>query len=77
MDDVIEQGWDGISRVQQIGIKYWEEFNEHKISRPEVEEIGKIVRDASQTVAPGTVCEICGGYDFLLTLLIQVSSWKV
>jgi DNA polymerase IV len=62
LDDIIEQGWDSISRVQQIGIKYYEEFNEHKISRAEVDEIGKIVGDASQVVAPGTVYEICGGY---------------
>jgi DNA polymerase/3'-5' exonuclease PolX len=63
LDDVIEQGWDTISRVQQIGIKYWEEFNEHKISRSEVEEIGRIVGEASQEVARGTVYEICGGFD--------------
>ena len=63
LDDVIEQGWDTISRVQQIGIKYWEEFNEHKISRSEVEEIGRIVGEASQEVARGTVYEICGGYN--------------
>lgn len=62
LDDVIDQGWDSISRVQQIGIKYYDEFNERKISRPEVEEIGKIVGDACQAVAPGTVYEICGGY---------------
>lgn len=62
LDDVIEQGWDTISRVQQIGIKYWEEFNEQKITRSEVEEIGRIVGEASQEVAHGTVYEICGGY---------------
>jgi hypothetical protein len=62
LDDAIEGGWDTLTRVQQIGIKYWEEFNEKKISRSEVEEIGKIVGDASQEVAPGTVYEICGGY---------------
>lgn len=62
LDDVVEGGWDTITRVQQIGIKYYEEFNDHKITRPEVEEIGRIVGDASQEVAPGTVYEICGGY---------------
>lgn len=62
LDDIIEAGWNTLSRVQQIGIKYWEEFNERKISRSEVEEIGRIVGDASQEVAPGTVYEICGGY---------------
>jgi DNA polymerase IV len=61
LDDIIEAGWDILSRVQQIGIKYYEEFNTQKISRPEVEEIGKIVGEASQQVTPGTVFEICGG----------------
>lgn len=61
LDDIIEAGWDILSRVQQIGIKYYEEFNKQKISRPEVEEIGKIVDEASQQVVPGTVFEICGG----------------
>ena len=62
LDDIIEGGWDTLPRVQQIGIKYYEEFNEHKIPRSEVEEIGRIVGDACQAVAAGTVCEICGGY---------------
>jgi len=62
LDDIIEGGWDTLPRVQQIGIKYYEEFNEHKISRSEVEEIGRIVGDACQAVAAGTVYEICGGY---------------
>ena len=61
LDDVVEGGWDTLSRVQQIGIKYYEEFNEHKISRSEVEEIGRIVADACQEVVAGTVYEICGG----------------
>lgn len=61
MDDIIESGWDSLTRVQQIGIKYWEEFNEKKISRSEVEEIGRIVGEVSEEVSPGTVYEICGG----------------
>jgi len=72
LDDIIEGGWDSLSRVQQIGIKYYEEFNEHKIPRSEVEEIGRIVGDASQEVAPGTVYEICGGYYFFHGVLIIV-----
>jgi DNA polymerase IV len=62
LDDIIEGAWDSLPRVQQIGIKYYEEFNEHKISRSEVEEIGRIVGDAAETVAAGTIYEICGGY---------------
>lgn len=61
LDDVVEGAWDSLTRVQQIGIKYYDEFNEHKIPRAEVEEIGRIVGDASQQVGPGTVYEICGG----------------
>ena len=74
LDDVVEGGWDSLPRVQQIGIKYWEEFNEHKISRSEVEEIGRIVGDACQQVAAGTVFEICGGYiSPYITFLILVT----
>jgi DNA polymerase IV len=61
LDDIIESGWDSLTRVQQIGIKYWEGFNEKKISRSEVEEIGRIVGDVTEEVSPGTVYEICGG----------------
>ena len=43
MDDVIEYGWDVLNRVQQIAVKYYEEFKE-KIPRPEVEQIASVIQ---------------------------------
>jgi len=60
----VDQGWEDLTRVQQIGIKFYDEFNEHKISRAEVQEIGRIVNLAAETIAPDTQYEICGGYGF-------------
>jgi DNA polymerase IV len=62
LDDIVEHGWETLTRVQQIGIKFYDEFNEHKISRGEVEEIGMLVYKAAQAFAPDTRYEICGGY---------------
>lgn len=39
IDDVVEFGWDKLSRVRQIGVKYYDEFLE-KIPRLEAERIG-------------------------------------
>lgn len=39
LDDVVEFGWSALTRTQQIGVKYYEEFQQ-KMSRPEVERIG-------------------------------------
>ncbi|MCJ1485781.1 hypothetical protein MMC06_005956 [Schaereria dolodes] len=61
-DDIIEEGWHLLSRVQQIGLKYYDEF-ELKIPRPEVEQIASIVVDhARQLVGNGIECIIVGGY---------------
>lgn len=38
LDDIVEFGWQDLTRVQQIGLKYYEEFKE-MIGRPEVEQI--------------------------------------
>lgn len=43
LDDVIEFGWHDLTRVQQIGLKYYEEF-EQGINRQEVEEIARLIR---------------------------------
>jgi DNA polymerase IV len=42
IDDVVEFGWTGLNRVQQIGVKYYDEF-QVKIPRKEVEEIREVV----------------------------------
>ncbi|KKY20836.1 putative terminal deoxynucleotidyl [Phaeomoniella chlamydospora] len=44
MDDVIEFGWNELNRVQQIGLKYYDEFL-IGIPRSEVETINQIVLD--------------------------------
>lgn len=46
---------------QQIGLKYYEEF-QSKIPRREVERIGEIVKVAVNALYPGAVCMICGSY---------------
>ena len=44
LDDVIEYGWNDLDRVQQIGVKYYDEFLV-PIPRDEVERIGAVVRE--------------------------------
>ena len=62
LDDVIEYGWDTLSRVQQIGVKYYDEFK-LKIPRSEVEFIASVVTyHAKQIIDDGIECIIVGGY---------------
>lgn len=71
LDDIIEFGWQDLTRVQQIGLKYYKEFEE-KIERHEVEEIADLIRQharrcrgmSSSSVDPGGDIEaiIVGGY---------------
>ncbi|KAI9773571.1 MAG: hypothetical protein M1840_006845 [Geoglossum simile] len=62
LDDIVEQGWGSLSRVQQIGVKYFEEFQE-KISREEVESIAKTIAEHARKVRDdGIECCIVGGY---------------
>ena len=49
IDDVVEFGWAGLSRVQQIGVKFYEEFKV-KIPRREVEGIGEVVLRHARSV---------------------------
>ncbi|KAI9845223.1 MAG: hypothetical protein M1837_004978 [Sclerophora amabilis] len=63
LDDIVEYGWDSLSRVQQIGVKYYEEFL-NKIPRAEVESIAaKVAEHARRITNDGTI-ETCivGGY---------------
>ncbi len=62
LDDVIEYGWDTLSRVQQIGLKYYDDFQE-KIPREEVERIAAtVVQHAKKVRDDGIECCIVGGY---------------
>ncbi|KAI4169835.1 MAG: hypothetical protein LQ343_005384 [Gyalolechia ehrenbergii] len=62
LDDLVEFGWNSLTRVQQIGVKYYEEFL-LKIPRAEVEHIANIVkRHARKVVDKRIECIIVGGY---------------
>ena len=71
LDDVVEFGWSTLTRVQQIGVKYYDEFLE-KIPRKEVEDISDtILRHARLVLSipkdkfhtkDDVECIIVGGY---------------
>jgi len=61
LDDVVEFGWKGLTRVQQIGVKFYDELL-RKIPRKEVERIGAVILGAAQRVEPGAQMVIVGGY---------------
>ncbi|KAJ5365360.1 hypothetical protein N7517_008246 [Penicillium concentricum] len=65
LDDIVEHGWNTLSRVQQIGVKFYEEFQEG-IPRDESEGIANVVREHAGRVRPedknGIECVIVGGY---------------
>ncbi|KAI0881162.1 Nucleotidyltransferase [Annulohypoxylon maeteangense] len=60
-DDIVENGWDGLTRVQQIGLKYYDELQE-KISCPEAEEIGRAILIHTNKLRKGFQMVIGGGY---------------
>ncbi|KFA46617.1 hypothetical protein S40293_08529 [Stachybotrys chartarum IBT 40293] len=61
LDDVVEYGWQSLTRVQQIGVKYYDDFK-LKIPRREVEEIGDVVLRCARQMDPGYQMIIVGGY---------------
>ncbi|CAI7618405.1 unnamed protein product [Penicillium bialowiezense] len=64
LDDIVEHGWSTLSRVQQIGVKFYEEFQQG-ISRDETEGIAAVIQDHANRVRPdsgGIDCIIVGGY---------------
>ncbi|KAF2971209.1 hypothetical protein GQX73_g2342 [Xylaria multiplex] len=61
LDDIVEFGWNNITRVQQIGIKYYEELQE-KISRAEVENIAAVILEHTNKIRSGFQMVIVGGY---------------
>ncbi|KAI0854364.1 Nucleotidyltransferase [Daldinia vernicosa] len=61
LDDIIEYGWDSLSRVQQIGVKYYDELQE-KLPRREVEEIGQVILNHANKIHKGFEMVIAGGY---------------
>ncbi|KAJ5179272.1 hypothetical protein N7492_002482 [Penicillium capsulatum] len=64
LDDIVEHGWNTLSRVQQIGVKFYDEFLDG-VPRAESEAIADIVGDHANRVRPGIEgvdCIIVGGY---------------
>ncbi|KAF1939667.1 Nucleotidyltransferase [Clathrospora elynae] len=62
LDDIIEYGWNDLDRVQQIGVKYYDEFLV-TIPRAEVEQIASVVREhAVQLRDERVTVTIVGGY---------------
>ena len=62
LDDIVEHGWQSLSRVQQIGLKYYEEFK-LKIPRAEVESIAATIsKHACLVTDTGIESIIVGGY---------------
>ena len=61
LDDIVEYGWDTLTRVQQIGVKYYDEF-QLKIPRAEVESIGQTVLRRANRLHAGFQMVIVGGY---------------
>ncbi len=60
-DDVVEYGWDTLTRVQQIGVKFYDEF-QLKIPRAEVESIGHIISQHANKLREGFQMVIAGSY---------------
>jgi len=61
LDDIVEHGWGSLSRVQQIGVKYYDEF-QLKIPRAEVEAIANVILAHANKMRPGYQMVIVGGY---------------
>jgi DNA polymerase IV len=62
LDDIIEFGWNDLDRVQQIGVKYYDDFLD-PIPRAEVEHIADVVRQHAIKLRDDRITvTIVGGY---------------
>ncbi|RYO90231.1 hypothetical protein DL764_008468 [Monosporascus ibericus] len=61
IDDIVEYGWSSLTRVQQIGVKFYDEFK-LKIPRAEVESIGQTILEHANKIHEGFHMVIVGGY---------------
>lgn len=61
LDDLTEFAWGSLTRVQQIGLKYYDELL-LKIPRSEVESIAATIQASARELDPGYQMTIVGGY---------------
>lgn len=62
LDEIVEQGWQSLTRVQQIGVKYYDEF-QLKIPRAEVEFIAATIAAHARHLTDSTLeAIIVGGH---------------
>jgi DNA polymerase IV len=62
LDDIIEHGWKSLTRVQQIGVKYYDEF-QLKMSRSQVEAIAATIQSHARRLTDDRLESIIvGGY---------------
>lgn len=61
LGDIITYHWSNLSRVQQIGVKHYDEFLA-PINRREVEKIAEHIKLHAAKVLPGVQSKIVGGY---------------
>ncbi|KAK8231772.1 hypothetical protein HDK77DRAFT_453538 [Phyllosticta capitalensis] len=62
IDDLVENGWSTLSRVQQIGVKYYDEFHA-PVPLSEVESIANTIREhAVRLRGEGIETALVGGY---------------
>ncbi|CUS07925.1 unnamed protein product [Tuber aestivum] len=61
LEDVVDHGWGQLTRAQQIGVKYFDEF-QSPISRNEAREIAAVVGKAAGKLRAGMDYTIVGGY---------------
>jgi DNA polymerase IV len=61
LDDVIQYGWDHLTREQQIGVKFYDDL-QLRIPREEVERTGEAILSHANKICPGFQMVIVGGY---------------
>lgn len=61
LDDIVDYGWKTITRSQQIGVKYYEDFL-MKIPRPETDSIAATVLQHANSIREGCQMTVVGGY---------------
>ncbi|KAF3214173.1 hypothetical protein TWF679_005039 [Orbilia oligospora] len=61
LDDLVEHHWKKLTRVQQIGVKFYDEFQD-KIPRDEVISIRDAIQNHARQLLPGAETAVVGGF---------------